>query len=204
MACATRLLRLFSAKGKYFCQRTIYTSNIVVLGTLARALHSNVTTIKTTSPVLSPLLLSQSNNHWIWRKNETVGIPVKPSAVLDLPNTLKWIPRLPENKPDNVIEAPSAVNSNNVKQAARLIIIRRKKMKKHKLKKLRLRMKYEWAKVRQRREWKKEKEFQAGLIAQCREAESFSAEGYVQERINRLNELMAKKEELASAHTKMK
>lgn len=67
-------------------------------------------------------------------------------------------------------------------------------MKKHKLRKLRLKMKYEWAKVRQRREWKKEKEFQAGLIAQCKGAEAFSAEDYVQGRINKLRELLAKKE----------
>lgn len=43
--------------------------------------------------------------------------------------------------------------------------------------------------VRQRRELKKEKEFQAGLIQQCKEAESFSAEKYVQERLDKLNEI---------------
>lgn len=60
-------------------------------------------------------------------------------------------------------------------------------------------MKYEWAKVRQKREWKKEKAFQAELIAQCKEAEAFSAEDYVQGRINKLNELLVKKQELANA-----
>lgn len=73
-------------------------------------------------------------------------------------------------------------------------------MKKHKLRKLRLKMKYEWAKVRQRREAKKEKEFQAGLIAQCKEAEAFSAEEYVQQKINRFNELLAKRAQRTSAH----
>jgi aurora kinase A-interacting protein len=33
------------------------------------------------------------------------------------------------------------------KQAERMIVIRRNKMKRHKLKKLRKRMKFEWAKV---------------------------------------------------------
>ncbi|GFG41005.1 hypothetical protein Cfor_12601 [Coptotermes formosanus] len=69
------------------------------------------------------------------------------------------------------------------KQAARLIVIRRRKMKKHKLKKLRIKMKYEWAKVRQRREMRKEKAFQAGLISQIKEAERFDAEKYVAERL---------------------
>lgn len=56
-------------------------------------------------------------------------------------------------------------------------------------------MKFEWAKVRQRREWKKEKLFQAELIGQCKEAEAFSAEDYVQGRISKLNELVAKREQ---------
>lgn len=57
-------------------------------------------------------------------------------------------------------------NDDNEIQAARLIVIRRKKMKKHKLKKLRKRMKYVWAKVRQKREMRKEKAFQAELMGQ--------------------------------------
>lgn len=38
-------------------------------------------------------------------------------------------------------------------------------------------------KVRQRREWRKEKAFQAELTAKIREAEKFSAEAYVAEKI---------------------
>lgn len=73
-------------------------------------------------------------------------------------------------------------------QAAVLIGIRKRKMKKHKLRKLRKKMKFEWAKVRQRRELRKEKAFQAGLIAQIKEAEKFSAEQYVSEKIRQANE----------------
>lgn len=73
-------------------------------------------------------------------------------------------------------------------QAAVLIGIRRRKMRKHKLKKLRKKMKFEWAKVRQRRELRKEKAFQAVLIAQIKEAEKFSAEQYVADKLRQANE----------------
>lgn len=73
-------------------------------------------------------------------------------------------------------------------QAAVMIGIRRRKMKKHKLKKLRKKMKFEWGKVRQRRELRKEKAFQAVLIAQIKEAERFSAEAYVTEKLRQANE----------------
>ncbi|KDR07801.1 uncharacterized protein LOC110839942 isoform X2 [Zootermopsis nevadensis] len=85
--------------------------------------------------------------------------------------------------PKHIIEAPTKGGLVE-KQAARLIVIRRRKMKKHKLKKLRKKMKFEWAKVRQRRELRKEKAFQAQLIAQIKEAEKFDAEKYVAERLH--------------------
>lgn len=167
-----------------------------------RALHNSSSSIINTPSVHPSLLLSQQNNHWIYQRNENIGVPLRKSTILDqLSNPLKWVPPAQ----DTLIEAPSTTNTDITKQAARLIIIRRKKMKKHKLRKLRLKMKFEWAKVRQRREWKKEKEFQAGLIAQCKEAEAFSAEEYVQSRINKLNELLAKKEaDTASATNRNK
>ncbi|XP_076062550.1 uncharacterized protein LOC143037852 [Oratosquilla oratoria] len=65
------------------------------------------------------------------------------------------------------------------KQAARLIVIRRKKMKKHKLRKLRKKMKFVWLKIIQKREYKKEKDFQAEQMAKIRKAEAFDAEEYV-------------------------
>uniref|UniRef100_A0A182R050 Ribosomal protein mS38 C-terminal domain-containing protein n=1 Tax=Anopheles farauti TaxID=69004 RepID=A0A182R050_9DIPT len=77
----------------------------------------------------------------------------------------------------------------NGKQAARLIVIRRRKMRKHKLKKLRKRMKFEWLKVRQRRELKKEKLFQAELLNQIKEAEKFSAEAYVASKLRQATEV---------------
>jgi hypothetical protein len=91
-------------------------------------------------------------------------------------------------EPKHYIEAPAQGDLVH-KQAARLIVIRRRKMKKHKLKKLRKRMKYEWAKVRQRREMRKEKAFQAELIAQIKEAEKFDAEKYVAERLQKAHKV---------------
>lgn len=72
---------------------------------------------------------------------------------------------------------------NDTIEAAVMIGIRKRKMRKHKLRKLRKRMKFEWAKRHQRREMKKEKDFQAGLLAQIKEAEKFSAEEYVAQKL---------------------
>lgn len=80
------------------------------------------------------------------------------------------------------IADPESVN-NTAKHAIRMIVIRRRKMKKHKLKKLRKKMKFEWGRLRQRREMRREKAFQAGLIAQIKEAEKFSAEQYVADKL---------------------
>lgn len=43
--------------------------------------------------------------------------------------------------------------------------------------------------IRQRREWQKEKDFQAELISQCKTGEAFSAEEYVNNRLAKLKEL---------------
>ncbi|KAJ8946915.1 hypothetical protein NQ314_008714 [Rhamnusium bicolor] len=112
---------------------------------------------------------------WIWQKNNNLKLPVVHSVKIELPNSIKVPLLIDQPVNGKLIEAPSTVNSDISKQAARLIIIRRKKMKKHKLKKLRKRMKFEWAK--------------AVLIQQCKEAEAFSAEQYVQEKISKLNEI---------------
>nr|XP_018903898.1 PREDICTED: uncharacterized protein LOC109034924 [Bemisia tabaci] len=67
------------------------------------------------------------------------------------------------------------------KQAHRMINIRRRKMKKHKLKKLRKRMKFEWKKKALKREKIKEKAFYMELYAQIRTAETFSPQDYAAE-----------------------
>lgn len=86
------------------------------------------------------------------------------------------------------IREPESAQQNTKKHAVRMIVIRRRKMKKHKLKKLRKRMKFEWGRLRQRREMRKEKAFQAMLLTQIREAEKFSAEKYVDEKLRQATE----------------
>ncbi|KAM7298014.1 uncharacterized protein ISCGN_023165 [Ixodes scapularis] len=88
-----------------------------------------------------------------------------------------------------IIAPTTDANSNGIeksdptptveKRAAALIQIRKKKMKKHKLRKLRKRMHFLWAKQRFRREKKKEQVFRAELLAQIHEAQAFDAEKYV-------------------------
>ncbi|RVE46815.1 hypothetical protein evm_008523 [Chilo suppressalis] len=72
-------------------------------------------------------------------------------------------------------------------QAARLIVIRRKKMKKHQRRKLWKRMRHRWARVKQRRRQVKEKIFQKQLLAMIKEADEFSAEKYVAEKLEKAN-----------------
>lgn len=110
---------------------------------------------------------------------QQIGDPAKNSnwldEILDIGNEI------------NRIEAPT-IHKDDKKEAARMIVVRKRKMKKHKLKKLRRKMKFEWAKVRQRREMRKEKAFQATLIAQIKVAEAFDAAKFVSNKIQKAKE----------------
>ncbi|XP_059622113.1 uncharacterized protein LOC132265439 [Phlebotomus argentipes] len=130
------------------------------------------------SPVISPLRIPLRDIRDVPRIRVNIIEPPRQrmlteiNSILDEEREIK----LPEAGP--VIE----------KHAVRMIVIRRKKMKKHKLKKLRKKMKFEWAKVRQRREMRKEKAFRAEIFAQIKEAENFSAENYVEEKLRKATE----------------
>lgn len=87
------------------------------------------------------------------------------------------------------MELPANEGSEDSIELAIMMQIRRRKMKKHKLKKLRKRMKFVWAKQNQRRETKKEKAFQADLLSQIRDAERFSAEEYVSMKLQKSKKL---------------
>lgn len=54
-------------------------------------------------------------------------------------------------------------------------------------------MKFEWAKVRQKRELRKEKLFQTELMSKIREAEKFDAAAHVAEKLRRANEILTPK-----------
>ncbi|XP_054268279.1 uncharacterized protein LOC128990074 [Macrosteles quadrilineatus] len=119
-----------------------------------------------------------------------LGDPAK-SRIPPPPPSVPWNIQLPqiqnrisyeEQTPNKTVEDPSRPGVLE-KQAARLIVIRRRKMRKHKLKKLRKKMKFEWAKVRQRREMRKEKLFQAGLIEKIKLAEAFDPVKYTADKI---------------------
>lgn len=146
---------------------------------------------QTESPTTKfPILTS-----WIYKENYKIETPTLGNKVV-LPNALTWTyPKIcPLNETTlvsyEIIAPPSSSTNNTPKEATRMIVIRRKKMKKHKLRKLRKKMKFEWAKLRQKREFNKEKAFQAVLIQQCKEAEAFSAEKYVDEKLSRLHEIV--------------
>ncbi|XP_023938399.1 uncharacterized protein LOC112046130 [Bicyclus anynana] len=73
------------------------------------------------------------------------------------------------------------------KQAVRLIVIRRKKMKKHQRRKLWKRMRFRWARVKKNRRIKKEKIFQHELLSMVKQANEFSAEQYVSAKLQKAN-----------------
>lgn len=74
------------------------------------------------------------------------------------------------------------------KQAARMIVIRRRKMKKHKLKKLRKRRKFEYRRVALKRKTLKEKLFQMKLGDQIKVAEKFDPKAYVDQILGKAKE----------------
>lgn len=121
--------------------------------------------------------------------NYTIKEPGRKSlidSILDLPfkPCVMYDDIVPLN---NAVEDP---DKKIEKQAARMIVIRRRKMKRHRLKKLRKRMKFEWAKVRQRREMKKEKMFQAELMGHIKEANKFDPRAFAVGKIERVNEVL--------------
>lgn len=84
------------------------------------------------------------------------------------------------------MDLPPLEGQDECKEAAVMIEIRRLKMKKHKRKKLLKKMKFVYAKRKIRRRIRKEKVFQAELLAKIKEAEQFSAEQYVADKLARL------------------
>lgn len=118
------------------------------------------------------------------------------SQKIETPITI--IKEITEKNLDNILgfDFPSNEGQNKSIECAVMVEIRRLKMKKHKLKKLRKKMKFVYAKRRQRRKLRKEKVFQAELLAQIKEAENFSAEKYVSDKLAKLKEVPKTKREI--------
>ncbi|XP_065337232.1 uncharacterized protein LOC135937856 [Cloeon dipterum] len=136
----------------------------------------------------SPIVNKQYSNASSVSSRQPQAWKMPPPSLTDLLIPIYRTPVVPKNLPVSVPLVPISTpgTEKDEIQAARLIVIRRHKMKKHKRKKLRKRMKFEWAKLRFRRETKKEKEFQDGLIKKVDEAHEFDAENYVQEKLRKL------------------
>ncbi|GIY04022.1 DUF1713 domain-containing protein [Caerostris extrusa] len=67
------------------------------------------------------------------------------------------------------------------KEAVGMILIRKRKMRKHKLRKLRKRMKVVFEKIKFKRELRKEQNFRTELLTQVEAADKFDAKEYVQQ-----------------------
>lgn len=120
-------------------------------------------------------------------KRKNIDIPV--STVVN-----EIMDKISEIKSD--MDLPPSEGQNESKEAAVMVEIRRLKMKKHKLKKLRKKMKFEFAKRKLRRKMRREKEFQADLLLQISQAEKFSAEQYVADKLSRLKNVPPPKPEI--------
>ncbi|KAM8706506.1 hypothetical protein ACLKA7_010728 [Drosophila subpalustris] len=154
--------------------------------------HANL--LKPAASQSGSLLLRQLPTGLNRRPPQSIGDRQLPfNKIIESPRST-WLTEindiLQRERVGEIIAPPLDKSKPDKMEAARLIVIRRRKMKKHKLKKLRRKMKFEWAKVRQRREMRKEKAFQAQLLSQIKQAESFSAEQYVAETLRQANEVI--------------
>lgn len=85
-------------------------------------------------------------------------------------------------KIENNLNLPTARNTE-IHAKNGMIQIRKRKMRRHKRRKLFKKMRFLWKKVRQRREIKKEKKFRAEIELRMDEARNFSAEQFVDEKL---------------------
>lgn len=82
-----------------------------------------------------------------------------------------------------IIDAPVSGRPEKM-EAVRMILIRRRKMRKHKLRKLRKRMKFVFAKRKLRRQLRRVQAFRTELLTQVEAADKFDAKVYVENIIN--------------------
>lgn len=144
--------------------------------------HNNLILQSTNSSLIKEI----GNHNPVWRK-EIFELPLT-NKIIENPASNNKIIEDIINIEKSIIDPNSNKNGDAGKQAARLIVIRRSKMKKHKRRKLAKKMKFIWAKALQRKEWKKEKNFLNGLLNKINEARKFSAEEYVRDTIKQATE----------------
>ncbi|KAG8227752.1 hypothetical protein J437_LFUL007542 [Ladona fulva] len=140
---------------------------------------------KANKTLVIELGLNTKKGEWVFPQR----IPPSPSSAPSVTVITEYEDYRPINEISDGLKEILSPGKNKFEiYAARLIVIRRRKMKKHKLKKLRKKMKFEWAKVRQRRELRKEKAFQATLLEEIRLAEKFNAEEWAMDVLKRAKE----------------
>ncbi|KAL4713781.1 hypothetical protein ACJJTC_012298 [Scirpophaga incertulas] len=110
-----------------------------------------------------------------------------PIPYIPIINPRSILPLIDINWKKEEIDLP-AIHQEEI-QAERLIVIRRKKMKKHQRRKLWKRMRHRWAKIKQNRRQIKEKIFQNELLAMVKSANEFSAEKYVADKLEKANHI---------------
>ncbi|CAB3254027.1 unnamed protein product [Arctia plantaginis] len=120
----------------------------------------------------------------IWQPT-TTGIKQDPIPYIPIVNPRSILPLLDKEWTKDEIGLP-AIQQEEIR-AERLIVIRRKKMKKHQRKKLWKKMRHRWARVKQQRRQTKEKTFQNSLLAMIKTANDFQAEEYVANKLQKAN-----------------
>lgn len=147
----SRIIRTCSSKGTSSSlplYRSLLLTNFTIPGRLVHSFITSTTPANKTQSLVLPQIAAAQNN-WIYRENDKIHLPLISNITnIELPNGKIWVPPISEpTTGQDIVEAPSSNSSDTVIEAARLITIRKKKMKKHKLRKLRKRLKFERAKV---------------------------------------------------------
>jgi len=189
---ALQLSRCSSAWGRAFastvsCQTSSHHIDPLVASFNQMSIKSHIATRERSSIQKLPYILPTLNSNRI--EKITILDPVVSQGHYILPTSTKIIqekvsPSL--HTPDKI--APATNKSSYKIEAKRkllgLITIRHKKMKKHKLKKLRKRMFYVWKREREIKARKKEKLMVLYEQNWQRLADEFNAEKYVQDQID--------------------
>ncbi|KOB78436.1 Pyruvate dehydrogenase E1 beta subunit, partial [Operophtera brumata] len=137
------------------------------------------------SPLRTPVFSPRGILVEIGEKAIVGKIQQDPIRYVPIVNPRSILPLLENEWQRQEVGLPSQKNEEI--QAARLIVIRKRKMKKHQRRKLWKKMRHRWARVKQRRRLTKEKIFQSELLAMVKAANEFSAEDYVRGKLEKAN-----------------
>lgn len=111
-----------------------------------------------------------------------------PLPVTEIQDPVKIEKSYEDKTPEKSVELPTVGNVIEKHGSSHpMIVIRRKKMKKHKRKKMRKRNKAMFLRIKTRRELAKEKTFQNEIFAQIEAANKFDPKEYVAEKLRQLD-----------------